>query len=195
MIITIDEVWDFLETTYVTKDLLHILDKDGCRISDDIYLLENKWEFRFDILKLKNLWEDKHTFIVHSSNASKKLRSHVEKIEQLGSAEGQSHIYMGKEGSVSFGIHSDKPDNLIFQCEGKSKVTIFEDRSEVEGSYCGDEQLTVDEEFILTPGKYCAIPSLRYHKFEPLTDRLSVSLPLYKKYNNTTISLNELLGF
>ena len=197
MIVTTDEVWEFLETTYVTKDLLHILDKNGNRICKDSYLLENTWEIRFDIKKLNILWEEKHTFIIHSSNVTKKLREHVEKLEEQGNCEAQSHIYMGKEGSTSFGIHSDKPNNLIFQCEGKSKVTVFDRDSEVEGVYTGDEEFEIDEEFILTPGQCCAIPSLRYHKFEPLTDRLSVSIPLIKKdtFSNEIVSLNELIGF
>ena len=195
MIITTDEVWNFLETTLVTKELLRILDKNGNEICKDLYILENVWELRFDIEKLKNLWEDRHTFIIHSSNVSKKLRKHIEKLEEQGNCEAQSHIYMGKEGSSSFSIHSDKPDNLVFQCEGQSKVTIYNKNSELEGGYVEKEELEIDEEFILTPGKYCAIPSLRYHKFEPLTDRLSVSVPVIKKTNNKVVSLNDLIGF
>ena len=104
----------------------------------------------------------------------------IEEIEQDNNVQAQSHIYMGKYESRSFSVHADNPDNLIVQCIGKSKVTIYNEYSNCAGIF-PDANVTIKEQYILEPENSIYIPSLQFHLFEPLTDRLSISIPMIKK--------------
>jgi hypothetical protein len=177
--ITFDDLWNFIETTYVTEDVLHIIDHYGRKISFQKYILYSPWEMRFNIDKLKSMWNDQYTFIVHSSRINSELSQLIYKIERDNNVSAHAHIYAGKLGSKSFSIHADNPDNLIIQCIGKSKVTIYNEYSEVCGEF-PDANVTIKEQFVLEPGNSIYIPSLQFHLFEPLTDRLSVSIPMIK---------------
>ena len=182
MIVSFDDVWKFLETTHVHVDVLHIVSPhDGAKIPQNLYIKETYWEERFDIAVLRKLWEDCHTFIVHGSSITPELRSIIEEIEEDNNVEAQSHIYMGKIESRSFPIHADDPDNLIIQCIGKSRVTIYNEYRDSPGGECPEANLTVKEQVILEPGNTIYIPSLQFHLFEPLTDRLSISIPMIRK--------------
>lgn len=178
--ITFNQLWNFIKTTYVTDNVLHLIDSNtGTKIPTKLYIIENSWEKRFDLKKLKIFWENKFTFIVHCSSINSSVKNLIEEIEKYNNVQCQSHVYAGKIGSKSFSIHCDNPDNLIIQCIGKSKVTIYNEY----GNFVGDipKKVTIKEERILTPGQSIFIPSLQYHLFEPLTDRLSISIPMIKK--------------
>jgi hypothetical protein len=181
MIITLHEIWYFIETTYVEDDIVQLIHpKTGEKISSNIYIIDTPWEKRYDMNILRNLWEDCYTFIVHGSCVTPNIRQLIEEIEFDHNVDARSHIYMGKCGSRSFSIHADKPDNLIVQCIGKSKVTIFNEHAPAAGSN-PNANVTVKEKHILEPEDSIYIPSLQYHLFEPLTDRLSISIPMYKR--------------
>lgn len=180
MIITFREIWHFIETTCVTDNVVQLIHPEtGKKISPDNYVITTFWEKRFDMNKLRSLWEDCYTFIVHGSCVTPNVRQLIEEVEEDHNVQSQSHIYMGKKGSKSFSIHADKPDNLIFQCIGKSKVTIYNECSNV-ARIGSDVNVTIKEQHILEPGNSIFIPSLQYHLFEPLTDRLSISIPMIK---------------
>ena len=179
--ITFDEVWNFIETTYVDEKVLELIHPEtGERISSNIYIVETLWEKRYDMSMLKKLWEEKYTFIIHGSCVTPSLRELIEEIEQDNNVQAQSHIYMGKYESRSFSVHADNPDNLIVQCIGKSKVTIYNEYSICAGIF-PDANVTIKEQYILEPENSIYIPSLQFHLFEPLTDRLSISIPMIKK--------------
>lgn len=178
--ITFLELWNFIETTYVDYDILHLIDPStGNKISTDKYIIKTFWEKRFNIEKLKIYWEECYTFIIHSSCINHSVRQLVEEIEKDHNISAQAHIYTGKVGSKSFPIHCDKPDNLIYQCIGKSRVTVYNEYGDFAGCF-PDVKVTVKEQYILEPGNSIYIPALQYHLFEPLTDRLSISIPMVK---------------
>jgi hypothetical protein len=181
MIITFEQIWYFIETTYVTDDVVEILHPEtGQRISPSIYIMQTPWEKRYDMAVLKNLWEECYSFIVHGSCVTPEVRKVIEEVENDNNVNAQSHIYMGKFGSRSFSIHADNPDNLIVQCIGKSKVTVYNEFSDCAGVF-PDANVTIKELYILEPGNSILIPSLQFHLFEPLSDRLSISIPMYSK--------------
>lgn len=181
MIITFHEIWYFIETTYVTDGVVQLIHPiSGNKISSENYIITNPWEKRYDMNKLRSFWEECYSFIVHGSCVTPNVRQLIEEIEQDHNVDAQSHIYMGKYGSRSFSIHADSPDNLIVQCIGKSKVTVYNEYSDVAGIF-PNADVSVKEQIILEPGNSIYIPSLQYHLFEPLTDRLSISIPMIKK--------------
>lgn len=178
MIITFHEIWWFIETTYVDKKILELIHPNtGERIDSENYIISTHWEKRYDMDMLRKLWEENYTFIVHGSCVTPAVRHLVEEIENDNNVQAQSHIYMGKSGSKSFSIHADKPNNLIVQCIGKSKVTIYNEYSDCAGLF-PNANVTVKEQYILEPGNTIFIPSFQFHLFEPLTDRLSISIPM-----------------
>jgi hypothetical protein len=182
MIITFHEIWYFIETTYVTDNVVQLIHPiSGNKISPENYIITTRWEKRFDMEKLRFLWENCYSFIIHGSCVTPNVRQLIEEVEEDHNVDAQSHIYMGKYGSRSFSIHADNPDNLIFQCIGKSKVTIYNEFADNVGIYLNEKNLTVKEEHILESGNSVFIPSLQYHLFEPLTDRLSISIPMIKR--------------
>jgi len=182
MNVSFNEVWYFIKTTHVEENVVHIIHPEtGEKISSDIYINITSWEKRYDINVLKNLWDKCFTFIVHGSCATPEIRKLIEEIETDHNVDAQAHIYMGKSNSRSFPIHADNPDNLIVQCIGKSKVTIYNEFGDYSGWANVNEYLSVKEQHILEPGNSIFIPSLQYHLFEPLTDRLSISIPMCKR--------------
>jgi len=182
MIITFHEVWWFIETTHVDKTVLELIHPEtGNKISPDTYIIKTHCENRYNMDALRTLWEDGYSFIVHGSQITPNVKNLVEEVESDHNVDAQSHIYMGKKNSRSFPTHADNPDNLIVQCIGKSKVTIYNEYSDQSGPCRDTTNLTIKEQYVLEPGNSIYIPSLQFHHFEPLTDRLSISIPMYKK--------------
>jgi hypothetical protein len=180
MIITFHEIWYFIETTHVDDSVIQLIHpQTGRKIPSDVYIIKTLWENRYNMDVLRNLWEECYSFIIHGSCVTPSVRHLVEEVEFDNNVNAQSHIYMGKYGSRSFPAHADKPDNLIVQCIGKSKVTIYNEYSDRSGIFTG-ENPTIKEQHILEPGNSIFIPSLQVHLFEPLTDRLSISIPMIK---------------
>jgi hypothetical protein len=178
MIITFHEIWYFIETTYVDDKILELIHpKTGKRIPSEIYIVDTLWEKRYDMNILRRLWEECYTFIVHGSCVTPNVRQLIEEVEQDHNVSAQSHIYMGKYNSRSFPIHADNPDNLIVQCIGKSEVTIYNEYADY-ADVNQNTDVTIKEQHILEPGNSIYIPSLQYHLFKPLTDRLSISIPM-----------------
>jgi hypothetical protein len=181
MIITFHEIWYFIETTHVDDHVVELIHpKTGEKISSDVYIIQTPWEKRYDMNVLRSLWEECYTFIVQGSCVTPNVRQLIEEVEFDHNVDAQSHLYMGKYGSRSFSIHADKPDNLIVQCIGKSKVIVYNECSDSAGIF-PNANVTIKEQMILEPGNSVYIPSLQYHLFEPLTDRLSISIPMYKR--------------
>jgi len=182
MIITFHEIWYFIETTHVTDGVVELIHPEtGIKISPNIYITQTPWEKRYDMNVLRDLWEQNYSFIVHGSCVTPNVRQLIEEVERDHNVDAQSHIYMGKYGSRSFHIHCDNPDNLIVQCIGKSKVTVYNEYGDCARWATPDESLTIKEQMVLEPGQSVYVPSMQFHLFEPLTDRLSISIPMYKR--------------
>lgn len=176
--LTIEQTFEFLERTFVQPGLLRVLELKGTsEVPEDRFIYENFWERRFDMDALKSLWDDGHTFIVHSSNVSPEVRELVETLERRHLMAGQAHVYMGTGGSRSFPKHADNPENYIFQCVGQSEFTLFNETAPAAG-LCDHLETSVDFQRVLNPGDEVFIPSRRIHFFQPLRERLSISVPL-----------------
>jgi len=179
--ITFDEMWYFIETTTVTDNVVVLIDpQSGGKIDPKEYIIHSYWENRFDIPKLRKLWDLCFTFIIHGSTVTPAVRQLIEEVECGNNVHAQSHIYAGKVGSKSFSVHCDNPDNIIVQCIGKSRVTIYNEYGYSAGSLDSDRGLTIKEQVILEPEMNIFIPAKQYHLFEPLTDRLSISIPMVR---------------
>jgi len=179
--ITFDEMWYFIETTTVTENVAVLIDPNtGKKIDPNEYIIRTNWEMRFDIPKLKYLWNQCYTFIIHGSTVTPAVRNLIEEVERDNNVHAQSHIYAGKVGSRSFSVHCDNPDNLIVQCIGKSRVTVYNEYGYVADVISSDSGLSIKEQKILEPGDNVYIPAKQYHLFEPLTDRLSISIPMVR---------------
>lgn len=182
MIITFHEIWYFIETTHVDDSVVKLIHPEtGIKISPNIYTRQTLWEKRYDMNVLRDLWEQCYSFIVHGSCVTPNVRQLIEEVERDHNVDAQSHIYMGKYGSRSFHIHCDNPDNLIVQCIGKSKVTVYNEYGDCARWATPGESLTIKEQMVLEPGQSVYVPSMQFHLFEPLTDRLSISIPMYKR--------------
>ena len=108
---------------------------------------------------------------------------------------GHAHLYCGLQESSSFNPHCDGPNNFIFQIQGETEVTIFENRQSslvnlntflVDEESKGDYDkiyscLRVAEKKIMKPGDMVYIPSRQFHHIKPLSDRISISFPLILK--------------
>jgi len=181
MIVTFHEIWCFIETTHVDDNVVQLIHPQTReKISPQIYIIDTPWEKRYDMNTLRKLWEDNYTFLVHGSCVTPVVRQLIEEVECDHNVDAQAHIYMGKCNSKSFPIHADNPDNLIVQCIGKSKVIVYNEYADCAGC-TSNVNVTVQEQHILEPGNSIYIPSLQYHLFEPLTDRLNISIPMYKR--------------
>ena len=182
MIITFHEIWYFIETTAVTNDVLHLIHPEtGGKIPPDVYIIDTRWEKRFNMDVLRDLWEQSYSFIVHGSCVTPNVKHLIEEVEKDHNVDAQSHIYMGKYGSRSFSAHCDNPDNLIIQCIGKSRVTIYNEYGTIAQWAPNNTELTIKEQIILEPGNSVYVPAKQYHLFEPLSDRLSISIPMYNR--------------
>ena len=165
--ITFDDMWHFLETTFCDEKVLDVIDNEGRKLDHDYFICYGKVEKKFDLEILRDLWKQKHTFILQSSSITRELANLVEEIEEDNKVDAGAHVYAGLMGSRSFKPHQDKPDNLIIQCIGESRVTLY------------NEEKEIDLQKILKPGQSIYIPSKQFHLFEPLSDRLSISIPMY----------------
>jgi len=182
VIITFHEIWYFIETTHISDNLLELIHPEtGIKIPAKNYIINTPWEKRYDMNVLRDLWEQCYSFIVHGSCVTPNVRQLIEEVERDNNVDAQSHIYMGKYGSRSFHIHCDNPDNLIVQCIGKSKVTVYNEYGDKPRWANQNEKLSVKEQIILEPGDSIFIPAKQFHLFEPLTDRLSISVPMNKR--------------
>lgn len=108
---------------------------------------------------------------------------------------GHAHLYCGLQESSSFNPHCDGPNNFIFQIEGETEITVFENRQSslvnlneflVDKKSEDDydkmfSHLRVIEKKIMKPGDMVYIPSRQFHHVKPLSDRISISFPLILK--------------
>lgn len=105
-----------------------------------------------------------------------------------------AHLYMGKKESQSFYPHQDIPNNFIFMISGTAKVQIFDNKgsqllspinfTEIHNKrffHTIEHDLRPLFETILEPGDMIYIPSRQVHYFEPLEERMSLSIPMMGK--------------
>ena len=91
-----------------------------------------------------------------------------------------SHVYFGLDGNYSFGVHYDRPSNLIIQIEGKTHWKVFNNRVSplTYGNYVDESELDKEIDVIMSPGDMLYIPSFCYHQATPSEKRISLSIPI-----------------
>lgn len=112
---------------------------------------------------------------------------------QYGGKAGAAHLYCGGEESNSFPPHCDLPHNFIFQIEGESEFTTYENKAFGLGdvgipyNYTEEQKkevynnLRVIEKRVMKPGDMVYVPSRQFHHVKPLSNRISISLPFVLK--------------
>ena len=154
----------------------------------------------------QELLENNHTFIVtnwedFNENAKKLIHQlldtfYVDYVNfgiwpaQISEYSGHAHLYAGLKDSNSFSPHCDIPSNFIFQIDGESEVTIYENKAcqlldHLLDADWSDEQrkelfdsFNIQLQVTMKPGDMVYIPTRQFHYFKPLTNRLSISYPL-----------------
>lgn len=105
--------------------------------------------------------------------------------ETLFEVNSDIHVYCGLEGSNSFPVHEDNPNNFIIQVEGKTRWKVFENRLSslyVTGKMFNnlkEENLNLAIDVELEPGDVLYIPARTYHCAYPTEKRLSMSIPCW----------------
>lgn len=146
--------------------------------------LEDYWFNEIlDINFVKEKLNDKHTFVLlNMSCFNKKLSKLCYDFETKYNSVSDVHVYGGMSSECkSFGIHCDAPDNIIIQTEGRCEWFVFNDKGVVPDRL-QHTNAEVVLNGILEPGDSIFIPSLQYHLCRPLGKRISLSIPLMKKY-------------
>jgi hypothetical protein len=164
---------------------------------------------------LRKAYEDQLTIVCsnwHKYNESTaKIVNHFKNTfsSPFGPAFATSHMYTGTSFSRSFDPHVDIPSNIIFQVEGKSLFKIYRNRcsalmdvntiaDSMRQHHIYNAEMDVLIEGELSPGDMLYIPARQYHYIEPITERVSVSIPLvsseewYEKTRDTSESVTSL---
>jgi len=125
-----------------------------------------------------------------------RMRNHGIWPAQINSHSGHAHLYCGSAEAPSFPPHVDGPNNFIFQVEGESLFTVYENRQNslsnlhaqnLNKTFSAERidflssKLRVLEEKVMKPGDMVYVPSRVFHHVKPLTNRISVSFPLILK--------------
>lgn len=90
------------------------------------------------------------------------------------------HVYGGLEGSGSFAVHKDYPPNIIIQVDGETPWKVWKDTT---------QSATID--VVMKTGDVLFIPAQMYHVCEPNSARLSISIPLWPKENESVQQLDR----
>lgn len=124
------------------------------------------------------------------NNACNSLSAEV--YENLPNINLDFHVYGGlKKSAESFAIHRDYSNNIILQIEGESHWKVYNaDSSIEERTLRSDERLELLIDYTLKPGDLLYIPSENYHKCNPLSKRLSISICFINKEENRFIDTN-----
>lgn len=168
-----------------------LIDKFGKKV--DIPKHKKAWVFNKLVSDKKFIFEkinQGYTLIINNYGYQKQnCNELLQMLENLFYTDATMHVYCGLETSNSFTVHEDIPSNIIFQIEGKTKWTVYENRSSslVASGYRPSEQETFNFtpalEVVLEPGDILHIPSRAYHVAEPQGKRLSISIPCWPKFN------------
>ena len=127
------------------------------------------------------------TFIIENyswcDETSRQLMDAFEAV--FPSCQGEMHVYGGTSTHQSFPIHQDLANNFIIQCEGETHWTVYNDRAsnllshrETMDAKLSEKLLTVAIDCTLKKGDVLYIPARCYHRAQPDSRRLSLSVPM-----------------
>lgn len=174
--------WKELEYLINVRPLMNIervaiLDENKNRI-DEINWDNSPWTIDTDCYPPHLLKEyiEKYVCIFHDmSRCCFNINKVAEILEKKFNKSVDAHVYVCRNVNAvhPFGVHTDKVDNLIVQCEGKTNFKVWDP----------DGKLVIDCAMI--PGDAVFIPASFPHEVTTLTPRMSVSFPLHTDHITT----------
>jgi ribosomal protein L16 Arg81 hydroxylase len=132
-----------------------------------------------DLIKM-----DSYSAIITSgslvNNKLKRLQYHLQDINPNSIVE-DVHLYVCKgDNPLLFGIHHDKPHNLIIQVDGETEWTLYKEHGTLDPTTAlKGQKLRRELKKTLKPGEHLFIPSRKYHLPLSTKPRLSASV-LYR---------------
>lgn len=175
------EIENYLNNPYFYhKDIIHIIDQNGNfkELEEKIYPWSTDSRY-----SPKEIFENINAgFGFYCSNFNKfsercnNLSSEIYK--NIPNINLDFHVYGGlKKSSESFAIHRDTSNNIILQIDGESHWKVYNSDFSIENrNLNSDENLKLLIDYILRPGDLLYIPVGNYHKCNPLSKRLSISV-------------------
>ena len=157
-----------------------------------------------EVGQLMDIFAEGHTCIIEKFeyfNQSK--RDILFDLEERFNVHASMHVFCGIGDTRSFNIHEDYANNIIIQVEGETHWQVFNNRASnlVEqldytsvandlGQGVDESKLDVAIDAVLTPGDIIYIPARCYHRAQPSTKRLSLSIPMQHLCNLNKVDRN-----
>jgi len=131
------------------------------------------WDFdnRYEVLKVYRNWQQGGSVILTKASM---LTPNISAIagcleETIANSAADAHFYCSPcKDATSFSVHADADDNFLVHAIGKVHWQVFTKTSR--------KDCVIDT--VLEPGDLLYIPKGTYHKAEPVTARVSISVPL-----------------
>ena len=131
------------------------------------------WDFenRYEVLKVFRNWQAGGSVILTKASM---LTPNISAIagcleDNIHNSAADAHFYCSPcEDATSFSVHADGDDNFLVHAIGKVHWQVFTKQSRTE--------CVIDT--VLGPGDLLYIPKGTYHKAEPVTARISISVPV-----------------
>lgn len=126
---------------------------------------------RYEVAKVFKNWQDGGSIILtKASMLTPNISAIAGCLERaVPNSAADAHFYCSpREDARSFSVHADEDDNFLVHAIGQVHWQVFKKGSRTD--CCIDK--------ILGPGDLLYIPKGFYHKAEPVTARISISIPL-----------------
>jgi hypothetical protein len=165
---------------YKNLEIIDNVSKSKVQLS----LLESYWFDKIlDIKEISNLISVNSFVLLNMSAYNNSLSSVCGYIENQFNCQADVHIYGGLNTHCkSFKIHNDSPNNLIVQLEGTCEWFIYNERINHSINLDSDENLTLVIKTVLEPGDAIFIPKNQLHRCNPLSKRISASIPFFGNF-------------
>ena len=174
--------WSELEYLLNIRPLMNterVIIYDEVRSRIDKHLWKNSpWTIDTDCYpsSLLNEYINKYVCIFEDmSKCSFNINKVANFLEKKFNRPVDAHVYVCRNVNAihPFGIHTDKVDNLIVQCEGKTKFKVWD----IDGNLI--------QNHVMIPGDAIFIPKSFPHEAITITPRMSVSFPLHTDTTTT----------
>ncbi len=159
--------------------------------------IPDRWSLTKDIIPshiLKDIIDEYVCYIGEMSRCTEKINAFAKSIEDEYNMPTDAHIYMCRNMSIDhpFGIHFDKQNNVIVQCEGETNFKVWD---KVEDENQKPYQMNISEDPILDvdmqPGDAIWIPKSFPHLATSNTPRMSVSFPFIRTHKEEPLKNRE----
>ena len=174
--------WSELEYLLNIRPLMNterVIIYDEVRSRIDKHLWKNSpWTIDTDCYpsSLLNEYINKYVCIFEDmSKCSFNINKVANFLEKKFNRPVDAHVYVCRNVNAThpFGIHTDKVDNLIVQCEGKTNFKVWD----IGGNLI--------QNHVMIPGDAIFIPKSFPHEAITITPRMSVSFPLHTDTTTT----------